>query len=339
MKSIVYTRTGPAEVLNLIERPIPEVSSGQVRVRIVVSGVNPTDWKSRRGSGDGADLGESRVPNQDGAGTVDAIGDGVASVKVGDRVWVWDAAFERPDGTAQEYVVLPENQVVGLADTVSFDVGASLGIPALTAHRALTASETGPSELAPGALAGRTVLVTGGAGAVSHAAIQLAVWASATVLTTVSSEEKAELARRAGAHHVVNYRTDDVAEAVARIAPEGVDVVVEVNATANIATSVAVVAPGGTISIYTSESQEFLPVPVRPSMTKNIRYQFILTYTTTPDQKAAAVRAVVHAVADGVLGVGEEHGLPITRFPLEHTADAHRAVENDTVGKVLIDVG
>jgi NADPH2:quinone reductase len=338
VKSVVYTHTGPAEVLHLTERPIPEVGPGEVRVRIVVSGVNPTDWKSRRGSGDGTDLGETRVPNQDGAGTVDVVGDGVDTLRVGERVWVWDAAFERPEGTAQEYVVLPADQVVSLPADASFDVGASLGIPALTAHRALTSVEGGPTELAPGVLSGRTVLVTGGAGAVSHAAIQLAVWASATVITTVSSDDKADLARKAGAQHVINYRNEDVAEAVKRISSGGADVVVEVNATANIASAVASVAPGGTIAIYTSEAQEFLPVPVRPSMTKNIRYQFILTYTTSSEQKASAVRAVAAAVADGVLEVGDEHGLPLTRFPLERTADAHRAVEDGTVGKVLIDV-
>jgi NADPH2:quinone reductase len=338
VKSIVYTRTGPAEVLHLVDRDIPTVGPDEVRVRIVVSGVNPTDWKSRQGSGEGTDLGESRVPNQDGAGTVDAVGENVDTLRVGERVWVWDAAFERTDGTAQQYVVLPAHQVVALPADVSFDVGASLGIPALTAHRALTSDDRGPAELAPGALAGRSVLITGGAGAVSHAAIQLAVWAGATVVTTVSSDEKAELARRAGAHHVLNYRSQDVVEALTTIAPGGADIVVEVNATANITSSVAAVATGGTIAIYTSEAQEFLPVPVRASMTKNIRYQFILTYTTSSEQKAAAVRAVAAAVADGVLGVGEENGLPLTRFPLERTADAHRAVENNAVGKVLIDV-
>ncbi|PRY70604.1 NADPH2:quinone reductase [Glaciihabitans tibetensis] len=338
MKSIVYTHNGPADVLHLVERPVPEPGIGEVRVRMVVSGVNPTDWKSRVGAGDGAQLPEPRVPNQDGAGVIDACGGGVRDLAVGDRVWVWDAAFERPEGTAQHYVVLPLNQVVPLPDRVSFDVGASLGIPALTAHRALTCVDGGAAVLAPGALAGRTVLVTGGAGAVSHAAIQLATWAGAVVVTTVSSQGKADLARRAGAHHVVNYREENVVERVLELAPGGVDTVVEVNATANLASSVAVIAPGGTIAIYTSEEPEFLPVPVRQSMTKNIRYQFILTYTTTPQQKADAVRAVAAAAADGALEVGEEHGLPTTRFPLAATADAHRAVENQTVGKVLIDI-
>ena len=338
MKAVVYTHTGPADVLELIDRDIPEPGAGEVRVRVVVSGVNPTDWKSRAGSGTAEKLPEARVPNQDGAGVVDAAGESVTGIAVGQRVWVWDAAFERPNGTAQQFVVLPELQVVPLPDSASFDLGASLGIPALTAHRALTSSETGPTTLAPGALAGQTVLITGGAGAVSHAAIQLAHWAGATVITTVSSDEKAELARRAGADHIINYREDDVADAVLKIAASGVQTVVEVNATENLAVAVAVAAPNATIAIYTSDDNPTVPVPVRASMSKNLRFQFILTYTTTTEQKANAVAAVIHAVADGALDVGTETGLPLTRFPLEHTADAHRAVESGTVGKVLIDV-
>ena len=338
MKAVVYTHTGPADVLELIDRDIPEPGAGEVRVRVVVSGVNPTDWKSRVGSGTPEELPEARVPNQDGAGVVDAVGESVTGCAVGQRVWVWDAAFERPNGTAQQFVVLPERQVVPLPDSASFDVGASLGIPALTAHRALTSSETGPALLAPGALAGQTVLITGGAGAVSHAAIQLAHWSGATVITTVSSDEKAELARRAGADHIINYRQEDVADAVLRFAASGVHTIVEVNATENLPVAVAVAAPNATIAIYTSDDNPTVPVPVRASMSKNLRFQFILTYTTTAEQKANAVAAVVHAVNDGALDVGAEAGLPLTRFPLERTADAHRAVEAGTIGKVLIDV-
>jgi len=338
MKAVVYTHTGPADVLELVDRDIPEPGAGEVRVRVVVSGVNPTDWKSRAGSGTPEELPEARVPNQDGAGVVDAVGESVTGIAVGQRVWVWDAAFERPNGTAQQFVVLPELQVVPLPDSASFDVGASLGIPALTAHRALTSSETGPAILTPRSLAGQTVLITGGAGAVSHAAIQLAHWAGATVITTVSSDEKAELARRAGADHIINYRQEDVADAVLRIAASGVQTIVEVNATENLPVAVAVAAPNATIAIYTSDDNPTVPVPVRASMAKNLRFQFILTYTTTAEQKANAVAAVVHAVDDGALDVGTETGLPLTRFPLERTADAHRAVEASTIGKVLIDV-
>ena len=339
MKAVTYSSTGPSDVLQLGEREEPHPAAGEVRVRIHVSGVNPTDWKARQGSGENP-LPQPQVPNQDGAGVVDEVGDGVTAFAVGDRVWVWDAAYQRADGTAQELVVLPERQVVALPDDAGFDVGASLGIPALTAHRALTASEYSPRELAPGALAGRTVLVAGGAGAVGHAAIQLAVWAGATVVSTVSSHEKAELARAAGAHHVVNYRDADAAQAIGALAPRGVDIVVEVNAAANAELDVRVAAPNATIAIYADTADSpGVTIPTRPSMSKNLRFQFVLTYTTPAEVKDAAVRAVAAAVADGALPVGAEHGLPITRFPLDGTAAAHDAVADGLVGKALIDVG
>ena len=339
MRAIEYAKTGPADVLTLVDRAQPTPGPGEVVVRIAVSGVNPTDWKARAGSGDGKTLDRPQVPNQDGAGVVERVGDSVTSVTPGDRVWVWDAADKRPDGTAQELALIPASQVVPLPDSVSFDVGASLGIPALTAHQALTAREGGPTELAPRALDGVVVLVAGGAGAVSHAAIQLAVWAGATVLTTVSSDEKRALAEAAGARHVINYKTDDVAARVAEIAPNGVDIVVEVNAIANLELDLTVLAGGGTISMYAATGTENASVPIRVAMGKNARLQFLLTYTTSLAQKQAAVRSVSAAVLAGVLEVGAEHGLPITRFPLERTADAHSAVEDNVVGKVLIDVG
>ena len=182
------------------------------------------------------------------------------------------------------------------------------------------------------------MLVAGGAGAVGHAAIQLARWAGATVVTTVSSSEKGALATAAGAHHVVNYRTGDAAAGIRAIAPDGVDIVVEVAPVANAELDAAVIARGGTVAIYASEGDDPLPVPVRPSMTANVRYQFILVYTMPADAKRRAVRDVSAAVSDGVLDVGEEAGLPLHRFPLERTGDAHAAVEAGAVGKVLIDV-
>lgn len=338
MKAVSYTTTGDSDVLHLIERDEPHAGPGEVRVHIHVSAVNPTDWKSRRGAGP-AELPQPQVPNQDGAGVVDEVGDGVTGLAPGDRVWVWDAAFQRSEGTAQERVVLPARQAVPLPDSASFEVGASLGIPALTAHRALTASEYGPAELAPGSLAGRTVLVAGGAGAVGHAAIQLAVWAGATVVATVSSHEKAELARAAGAHHVVDYTEPETAQAIGALAPRGVDIVVEVNVSANAELDTRVAARSATIASYADGPGVVdASIPIRPSMQKNLRWQFLLTYTVTPEEKAAAVRAVAAAVADGALPVGTEHGLPLTRFPLAETAAAHDAVEGGIVGKVLIDV-
>jgi NADPH2:quinone reductase len=259
-------------------------------------------------------------------------------VTVGDRVWTYLSAHERPTGTAQQYTVLPADRVVPLPDGVSFDVGASLGVPAVTAHRALTVSEDGPSRLEPGALAGRVVLVSGGAGAVGHAAIQLARWAGATVITTVSGPEKAALARAAGAEHVVLYRDDDAAEQIRAIAPDGVHLVVEVSIAANLALDLAVIAPRGTIASYADNGGDTIEVPIRPSMGLNARYQFILLYTVGAGALAAGAEDVTTAAREGVLEVGAEHGLPIHRFPLADTAAAHAAVEDDTVGKVLIDV-
>lgn len=339
MKSIQYTSTGSADVLEIVERDIPSVGPGEVRVRVVLSGVNPTDTKSRDGFGaPSAPLPEPQIPNQDGAGIVDGVGTGVALFVPGDRVWVFDAAFQRREGTAQEFVVLPERQVVALPLTASFEEGASLGIPALTAHRALTASDSGPRRLSPGALVGTTVLVAGGAGVVGHAAIQLAVWAGATVITTVSGEEKATLATRAGADHILDYPTEDVVARVAELAPDGVDTIVEVNPAANLENDLRMIALGGTIALYSNDGEQELSMPIRLGMGKNARLQFIMTYTTTREQKADAVASVAAALVDGALGVGAEHGLPLTRFSLEQTAAAHRAVENKTVGKVLVEV-
>jgi NADPH2:quinone reductase len=339
MRAVVYSQRGGPEVLRLVERANPEAGPGDVRVRVHVSGVNPTDWKSRRGGREPEPLPFPEVvPNQDGAGTIDAVGEGVARDRVGERVWLWEAAWQRADGTAQELVVLPERQAVPLPDEVSFDAGASMGIPALTAHRCLTVSEGGPRKLAPGALRGQTVLVAGGAGAVGHAAIQLACWAGARILSTVSSEDKARLARAAGAEHVVNYRAQGAPEAIRAFAPDGVDLVVEVAPAANAALDAAVLAADGTVAVYASEGDGGLGLEVRALMSRNIRYQFVLVYTVTAAAKDQAVADVAAALADGALPVGEEAGLPLHRFPLEQTAEAHAAVEGGAVGKVLVDV-
>jgi NADPH2:quinone reductase len=279
------------------------------------------------------------VPNQDGAGTIDAVGEGVDPSRLGGRVWLWEAAWERADGTAQEYVVLPERQTVALPDAASFDLGASLGIPALTAHRCLTVSDVGPGRLRPGALSGRTLLVAGGAGAVGHAAIQLGRWAGARVIATVSSAVKAELARAAGADDVVNYRSADAAAEIREVAPDGVSVVVEVAPAANAALDAAVLAPNGTVAVYANEGGAGgVELSVRELLFRNVRYQFVLVYTVPSDAKEQAVADVAAAVADGALPVGEEAGLPLHRYPLEQTAEAHAAVEGGAVGKVLVDV-
>lgn len=334
MKAIIHTETGGPDVLRFVERDLPAPGTGEVRVRIAVSGVNPTDWQARtRPSGF-----RETTPNLDGAGTVDAVGEGADEGRIGQRVWVFMAAAGRPTGTAAEYAVVPADRAVPLPDDAGFDVGAALGVPALTAHRALTVAEDGPSRLSPAALAGRVVLAAGGAGAVGHAVIQLARWAGADVIATVSTPEKAVLATAAGAHHVVNYRAEDPATAVRAIAPNGVDIVAEVALGANLDLDLAVIRPRGTIAIYANDGDRPVAVNVVMSMVRNARLQFLVLYTAGQDVRDAAVEDVAAAVRDGALPVGEDHGLPLMRFSLDRTADAHRAVQNGTVGKVLIDV-
>jgi NADPH2:quinone reductase len=330
MQAITYSQTGDSSVLTLVVRPLPEPGPGEVRVRIAVSGVNPTDWKAREG---GRPFSWDEVtPNQDGAGTVDAIGAGVDDLSVGQRVWVYLAQHERPTGTAAEYAVIPAARAVPLADDASFALGASLGVPAMTAHRALTVHEDGPSRLAPGALSGRTVLVQGGAGAVGHAAIQLAAWAGATVIATVSSDEKEALARTAGAHHVVQYPSETLADGIRELAPHGVDHIVEVAIADNAALDVEVIANHGSIG------GDAFTAAVRASFAKNVRWQGLLLYTVGEDALRAAAEDVSAAVADAALPVGEDAGLPLTWFGLADTAAAHDAVANGATGKVLIRV-
>jgi NADPH2:quinone reductase len=303
-----------------------------------VSGVNPTDWKARtRGpSGAAADAVEV-VPNQDGAGLVDAVGEGVPENRVGERVWIWEAAWKRTDGTAQDFVTVPSRQAVPLPDTASYDLGAALGIPALTAHRCLTVAAGGPTRLSPGVLSGAIVLVAGGAGAVGHAAIQLARWAGGQVIATVSGEEKAALARAAGAEHVVNYRDERAVEQIRAHAQGGVDIVVEVAPGVNAALDAGVLAPSGTVGVYAVDGGGDLPVSWL-LMQHNVAYRFVLVYTIPQQAKDEAVADVSAAVADGALPVGEEAGLPLHRFPLERASDAHAAVEAGATGKVLIDL-
>ena len=337
MRAVVYTESGDSSVLQLVEREAADPGPGEVRVRIVRAGVNPTDWKFRAGGMGGLAFPEI-VPGQDGSGVVDAVGAGVTDLAVGDRVWTMLAQHTRPGGTAQELVVLPVANVAALPDAASYDVGASLGVPAVTAHRALTTSEDGPDRLSPGALGGMTVLVAGGAGAVGNAAIQLARWAGATVISTVSSADKAALATAAGAHHVVNYRDGDTAATIRDLAPDGVDIVVEVAPAQNLRLDVAVIKPRGTIAIYANNGGDEVTISVRETFSTNARFQWVLLYTVGHAALRAAAEDVTAAVADGAYGVGEAHGLPLHHYPLEQTADAHAAVEGGAVGKVLVDV-
>jgi NADPH2:quinone reductase len=339
MRSVAYRTTGDSSVLEPTDFQIPEPGPGDVRVRLVVAGVNPTDWKARAGLTGPQELPfDAVVPGQDGAGVVDAVGDGVTGLAEGDRVWVYLAQHGRAVGTAAEYTVVPAALAVRLPDGASYDVGASLGVPAMTAHRALTVHEDGPTRLSPGALDGRTVLVTGGAGAVGHAAIQLARWAGAEVITTISSDAKARLATAAGAHHAVSYRDGDPAAAIREIARDGVDLVVDVALIQNVDLVAAVLKPRGSVAAYANTGGTEATLPFRSFMGLNARIQFVLLYTVGDAALHAAAEDVSVAVADGALEVGEATGLPLLRFPLDRTADAHDAVEQGAVGKVLIDI-
>lgn len=334
MRAITYTGPGGPDVLQLTERPTPEPGPGEVRVRLALAGVNPTDWKSRRTATPGPG---GQVPGQDGAGTIDAVGPEVDPARVGERVWVWEAAWQRPHGTAAEWTVVPAAQAVHLGPATD-EVGAALGIPFLTAHRCLTLGESMPGRLSAGSLSRRAVLVQGGAGAVGNAAIQLARWAGATVLATVSSPEKARLATAAGATHVIDYRQQDVVAEVRRVAPDGVDTIVEVSAAQNAAVDAQVLARHGAVAMYADDGGAEVTVPVRAQMVLNARWQFVLVYTEPARAKEIGVADVAAAVAHGAVRVGEEAGLPLHVYPLDRTADAHRAVEGGAVGKVLIDV-
>lgn len=318
-----YPTSGPDAGVIRVERvPRPDPGPGEVLVAVAVSGVNPTDWKARSNR---TGTGSSWVtPNQDGAGRIVAVGRGVPAQRVGERVWVWQAAWNRAGGTAAEYVAVPADQAVALPSSASYDLGAGLGIPAMTAYHCLF--HPGPPR------PGDRVLVHGGAGAVGHAAIELARHRGAEVAATVSNAYKAKLAAAAGADLVIDYRTEDVAAAVRRWAPAGVARIVEVDLARNLTTDSAVVAPGGAIAVYARTEQPVLPP--WDLMVANARVDFVLVYTIDEDAERAAVEGVTTAVRDGALTP-----LPGARFSLAEAAAAHDAVQAGHTGKVLIDVG
>ncbi|MFI6567135.1 NADPH:quinone reductase [Streptomyces sp. NPDC050534] len=266
------------------------------------------------------------TPHLEGAGTIDVVGESVDQSRVGQRVWLFMAAAGRPTGTAAEFTVVPAGQAVPLPDEAGFDVGAALGVPASTApHRALTVAEDGPRRLRPGAFDGKVVLAAGGAGEVGHAVIQLARWAGATVISTISSPEKGRLAIAAGANHVINYREGDPTADIRKIAPDGVDIVAEVALGTNLSLDLAVLRTSGTISTYANDGGKPVELNVLQNMVLNTRLQLVVLYTAGPEARAAAVEDVSAALRSGALPVGAEYGLPLVRFPLNRTADAPRA--------------
>ena len=317
-----YQTAGPsAGELEIVELPRPRPEPGEVLVRMIVSGVNPTDWKSRRGGGTASGF-DSVIPDQDGAGEIVAVGDGGDAGRIGERVWLWEAQWQRSQGTAAQWIALPAEQAVPLPEGISLDQGAGLGIPAMTAHRCL---------FADGPIDGEAVLVHGGAGAVGHAAIELARHAGARVAATVSSAEKAGLAVAAGAELVVDYRREDVVGAVRAWAPDGVARIVDVDVVANLAVDAQVLAAEGVIAAYAVSRD---PVVLgRELMVLNAVLRSVLVYTMPAEAKRAAVTTITLALRDGALSQ-----LPVTRFPLEEIAAAHDAVEQGAVGKVLVDI-
>jgi NADPH:quinone reductase len=320
MKAALYTKTGPAaEVLRVDEIERPQPGPGEVLVRVRASGINPTDYKARSGAVPRPIAG-FQIPHQDGAGVIEAVGPGVDPGRVGERVWLFLAAAGRRWGTAAEWTVVPERQAVPLPDGASFDLGAQLGVPAMTAHYCL---------LSDGPVDGQTVLVAGGAGAVGHFAIELAKRAGARVIATVSSPEKAALAEKAGADLVVNYRSADAAQQVRAFAP-AVDRVIELALGANLALDLAVSRPGTVIVTYAAESVD--PVlPVRACMTANVTVKFVLLY-------GVAAAAMERAAADitAALAAGDLTALPVHKVRLDDIVAAHEAAEQGAVGKVTV---
>lgn len=322
MRAAWYERNGPAaEVLTLGELPDPEPGPGEVRVRLHASGVNPSDVKSRAGVT--RKIAFPRViPCSDGAGVVDRVGPGVDPARAGSRVWVYNGQWERPFGTSAELICLPAAHAVALPDGLSFEQGACLGIPVMTAHRCL---------FADGPLSGKTVLVTGGAGVVGHYAIQLAKWAGVPVIATVSSPAKAEHARAAGADHVINYRTEDVAARV-RALTGGVDRIVEVDLGVNLPVSVQILKPFGAIAAYASVGKPMPELPYQAMMRNNLTVRVVLVYTMSDEAKAQATADIARWVREW-----KPQFAIAARFPLERVVDAHLTVERgEKIGHVVL---
>jgi NADPH2:quinone reductase len=323
MRAAVYDTAGPrCGELRVVDLPEPQPAPGEVRVRVAVSGVNPTDWKRRR-PGVPDRPWALQVPGQDGAGMIDAVGDGVDPARIGERVWLHFAALDHAGGSAAELVCVPQRRAVALPDGIGLDVGATLGIPALTAHRCL---------FADGPLEGSTVLVTGGAGAVGHIAVQLARRAGAKVVATVSSEAKAVLASEAGADVVLDRHAADHLDALREAAGVGFDRVVDVDVAANLPSYVDLLREGSAVASY-ADMGEALTTRVQQLMTRNVVLRFVLIYGVALPALDAAVADV-----DALLRSGGPVQLPIQRFSLEDIATAHDVVQAGPFGRVLVDI-
>lgn len=329
MKAAWYERQGPAsEVLVVGEMASPEPGEGEVRIRVTASGINPGDIKKRQ---DAFEVGmpyQRVIPHSDGAGVIDRAGKGVSASREGERVWCFGAQSYRPFGTAAEFVVVPVEQAVPLPDGISFEQGACLGIPGITAHRAVHVA---------GPVAGETVLVQGGAGAVGQCAVGLARYAGASVIATVRSEPDRAIAERAGAHHVVLTRglsPEAVGESIRAHAPEGVRHVVEVAFAANVTLDEALLGPGGSIATYATNDPR-AEIPFWPLVFKNVRIDFLGSDDFPGHARAAAAKDLSKALSGGWPGFVIDK-----RFALESIADAHEWIEERKgTGRVVLDLG
>jgi NADPH2:quinone reductase len=328
MKAAWYTQNGEADdVMQLGELPTPSPRAGEVLVRLATSGVNPSDVKSRRARPLTDPL---VVPHSDGAGVIEAVGEGVSAGRLGQRVWVWNGQWQRPMGTCAQFIALPEAQAVELPDGVDFAAGACMGIPGLTAMQAVILAER-----LSGDLRGQTVLVSGASSAVGHYITQMVRLAGGRVIGTVGSEAKASHAREAGMHEAIFYKTESVPERVKALTQgRGADVAIDMDfaSTARWAAEGAL-APHGQVVCYGSNALE-VELPFRPWLFHSLGVKFFLVYDLSPADRRNALARLTDLLA--------RHQLSHTigaRFTLDQVAQAHRTVEaGQTVGNVVVDL-
>ncbi len=323
MKAAWYNHNGEAvDVLTLGELPTPQPAAGEVRVKLATSGVNPSDVKSRKTRPiTDAEI----IPHSDGAGVIDAVGDGVPTSRIGERVWIWNGQWQRPWGTASEYIALPAPQAVALPEHIDFAAAACFGIPALTAIQAIHLA---------GDLKGKTVLVIAASSAVGHYAAQLAVLQGARVIGTVGSEAKAAHVRRVGVHEVIHYKTESVSERIKAITQgQGVDVVIDMDfSTSHRLTADGSLKRHGTLVCYGSNVPGDVAVNFRPLLWNSITMKFFLVYDLMPEDRAHGLRYLTQLLQDKAL----VHAVA-AQYPLQDIVQAHQAVESGQVmGNVVI---
>jgi NADPH2:quinone reductase len=328
MKAAWYSRNGEAQdVMQVGELPMPSPLAGEVLVRLATSGVNPSDVKSRRARPLSDPL---IVPHSDGAGVIEAVGEGVSASRVGERVWVWNGQWQRPMGTCAQFITLPAAQAVALPEGTDFAAGACMGIPGLTAVQAVILAER-----LGGDLRGQTVLVTGASSAVGHYITQMVTLVGGRVIGTVGSEAKAAHARAAGMQDAIFYKTESVPERVKALTQgRGADVIIDMDFSTTAAwASEGALAPHGQVVCYGSNALE-VPLPFRPWLYQSMGVKFFLVYDLTAADRQTAV-----AHLSGMLAAGQlQHSIGAS-FTLDQVVQAHRTVEaGQTVGNVVIEL-